>query len=86
MLRFLRYFSACFRVLRDLPFRLGQTDPGLRHLTLERIRGNPRYQDGKCLTLSGYKVFSQFDGTKRICPDSTAIIAGSASGVARTNH
>lgn len=61
MLRFLRYFSACFRVLRDLPFRLGQTDPGLLHLTLERIRGNPRYQDGKCLTLSGYKVYSQFD-------------------------
>lgn len=61
MLRIYRYFIACFRALRDLPFCLNKTDPSLVHLLLERIRGNPRYQDGKCLTLSGYKVYSQCD-------------------------
>jgi len=61
MLRILRYFIACFRALRDLPFRLNQADPSQVHLSLERIRGNPRYQDGKCLTLSGHKIYSQCD-------------------------
>ena len=61
MLRLFRYFIACFRALRDLPFCLNKTDPALVHLLLERLRGNPRYQNGKCLTLSGQKVYSQCD-------------------------
>ena len=61
MLRLSRYLIACFRMLRDLPFRLNKVDPNLIHWSLERLRSSSRYQDKRCLTLYGHKVYSQCD-------------------------
>ena len=38
-----------------------QGDPNAINISIERLRSLPRYQDKKCLTLSGHKVYSQCD-------------------------
>ena len=64
MLKILRFLKANIRSLVSrcrVPFRVILTDPNLIRMSLERLRSLSRYQDKKCLTLSGHKVYSQCD-------------------------
>ncbi len=68
MLRLSSYFKtpvktlvAGFRSFFSILSPPRTADPNAVHMSLERLRNRTRYQDEKCLILSGHKVYSQCD-------------------------